>query len=213
MRLIAKLLHFGNANPPHKFKKEFYALKDRILSKYGIYSNQDIQHVVKPCGHCQGFGGATSGCFECEEMDDCCVCFGSGIYNEFWVFLDVYVLDGYLFHTPTKKVSIKPQQEILEQCGRVEGYIKHKDYGVASTEAFLWLCLIFDIKLFFRAIGKLYIGVYSLKYPLGLINNLVSEILNIKEFPKRYRTWQKKRYLKKMDRLGIQVNIHDDIPF
>ena len=59
--MIGRLLHIANSYPEAVDKKRFYAMKDRILRRYGRRDGFDIQHVAgKKCWSCDGTGVATS---------------------------------------------------------------------------------------------------------------------------------------------------------
>ena len=55
-KVLAKLLHIANSDPPITRKKEFYEIKDAILKKHGTLVGHQVQHIKKPCRACGGTG-------------------------------------------------------------------------------------------------------------------------------------------------------------
>ena len=48
-RILAKLLHYANADPPID-RDRFYAVKDRLLSRYGRFEGHELQEIKKGIG-------------------------------------------------------------------------------------------------------------------------------------------------------------------
>lgn len=134
-RLIARLLHLANQGPPFSRRSEFYALKERILARFGTRAGDDVQHIRKECwgyeedGYCLG--------------RHCNRCGGTGIWDERWILLERWELCGYVFH--------RPAGSTLRRDVTIEGRITHgKRNRQASLAAALWLALIFDRQLFWQ---------------------------------------------------------------
>lgn len=136
-RLIAWMLHIANSSPTHR--TSFYALKSKLLTRYGKLTGFDYQQIDKPC-----WGGSYYG--QCRG-EKCWKCNGTGVYETKWFELQKWEWCGYKFHLSPKRLSRKP--ETITITNRV----KHCDYGKWQTEAELWLFFLFDIKQWIRAIS------------------------------------------------------------
>ena len=104
--LIAKLLHIANSDPPIVRKKEFYEIKDAILKKHGTFVGHQVQHIKKSCWSCGGTGiwtGYDNGFKWVECPPRKCYRCRDGVYDEFWVLLELYQFGGYEFHRPVKR--------------------------------------------------------------------------------------------------------------
>lgn len=132
IHLIAWLLHRANARPPLTYRSEFYALKDRLLHRYGRRVGDDLQHIVKRCWN--------GPCWRCDD---------TGIYDQFWVRLERWQLGGRLFHRPLER-----QRLAVPGPATITGFIRHQDYGALSAECALWLGLLFDRGLFWRVLAS-----------------------------------------------------------
>lgn len=135
--MIARLLHCANASPPWDQKREFYALKERLLKRHGTPDGADVQHIEgKICFRCSGSGQGYSD----YGWDDYCYrCDGTGWYKrQKWVVLNRYRFGGYTFHVPGEVSYKKPEPDTT----RIEGYVTHSDYGDKSNTAFPTLCLL-----------------------------------------------------------------------
>ena len=127
---LGRLLHLANASPPFEFRKEFYALKEEILERYGTRDGHDVQHIPgKECYTCDG-----TGIFERYngDTDYCYRCGGSGWYKSpVWVVLERFRLGRFSFHIPRKRSYTKPDPDTT----RIHGYIKHASYGQCGVFA------------------------------------------------------------------------------
>ncbi len=150
-RLLGKLLHMANSSPPWgQSKVMFYAMKERILARYGTPDGYDVQHIPgKICFGCDGTGQ-----FEhmSGDQDYCYRCGGNGWYKSpVWVALARHRLGNYVFHTPKERWYQEPKPNATN----IEGYVQHKFYrGLQPEVAMLWLALIFDRKLWWREINE-----------------------------------------------------------
>lgn len=148
--MIGKLLHIANSYPSAIDKERFYAMKSRILQRWGTPDGRDIQHIEgKQCWTCYG-SGIYVGIYWIsgdEWQDTCNRCFGSGWFKSpVWVVLERYRIGNFVFHQPTDRLYKAP--ESLEPTNQIEGYIEHRDYGWRKPIwAAIVLGLIFDWKL------------------------------------------------------------------
>jgi hypothetical protein len=146
-RLLGRFLHLANSDPGFgDERKAFYAIKDRILTRWGEPDGTDVQHIAgKTCFGCDGTGQFVhySG-----DQDYCERCGGSGWWRHpAWVVLQRYRLGGYSFHIPRERVYHEPQPNVTN----IEGFVQHADYGVKARDAWLWLALIFDRRLWWKS--------------------------------------------------------------
>lgn len=137
-RLTSWLLYYANSDPPPMARQEFYALKTRLLQRYGMADGTDIQWIVKHCWNCEARGRKDPYCWKCG---------GSGVYEQFWVVLVRWNLGGRVFHVPGPRRHGKPP---VEYAVNIHGYVQHAWHGKVSREAQLWLALLFDRPLFWR---------------------------------------------------------------
>lgn len=141
-RLIAMLLHYANSSRPTQ-RTEFYALKRRLLERYGAYVGDDIQHIVKECW---GRYPYDEGHIPCGPT--CRKCGGTGIFAESWHVLRRYEWCGYVFHVPNHRLYSAPESPVT-----ITGRIEHRDVGRAGDEAALWLYLLCgEWSLFWRSL-------------------------------------------------------------
>ncbi len=163
----------------------FYALKDRILAAHGtLLAGYDAQHVVKKCYKCEE-GRISQGEFIVHGQiwrpkgSVCPRCGGSGIFDEFWVALEVYRLGRHEFHKPVYRVHDREGFEaIIREKGitpriHFEGLIRHEAPRFRlGYEAGWWLVLLFapkDLRSYW--FGMTWIAGAFL--PLLLVNNLI----------------------------------------
>lgn len=126
VRLIARLLWLANCEPWWAIKHRFYAMKQRIVERWGVRDGLDYQEIVKPCWSCEGTGGLwePGGCYKCQ---------GDGIYARFWVALERWQLAGYVFHRPLGRVDRRPEHV------EFHGYIRHGKKTNRNDAAMMWL--------------------------------------------------------------------------
>ncbi len=143
-RLLAKLLHIANANPPHP-SREFYSLKERLLNRYGRLADWEWQEIRKECwGPWGDRYGERIGC----QGAKCPRCGGTGVFDVRWVLLERWEWCGYVFHRPVpeRDTRTKPERPVA-----IVGRIEHRNYGHKSREAALWLYLLCgEWRLFWR---------------------------------------------------------------
>ena len=141
--VVSKLLHIANSEPVNR--DAFYALKKRLLERYGDNIGIDLQHIPgKPCWTCNGSGIYRGWhLYSGDEWEDVCNrCGGSGQYKrEFWVVLSKYKFGRFTFHIPGERIYEAPQV-LKTGVDAIEGYIEHAHYGDGPEVAYVWLCLL-----------------------------------------------------------------------
>jgi hypothetical protein len=142
-RLLGWLLHRANSSPPLTGRTEFYALKDRLLARYGTPDGEDVQHIADGCWGCDGTGRYDGSGYRCRK------CWDTGVYRERWTRLVRWTLGGYRFHT------IAPRQDVWGPGtpASIEGRVARRDYGRLAAECQLWLALALDRRLFRRLVS------------------------------------------------------------
>ncbi|MFH1984819.1 MAG: hypothetical protein ABIL58_23505 [Pseudomonadota bacterium] len=170
-KTIGRLLHAANTSPPCLARGEFYAMKDRILARFGTLAGHNIQHIKYDCWGCKGTGvfigfwhsddeDYGEKWIECEPMK-CQKCGGTGVFAEIWVLLEVHNLGGHRFHRPVFRTR-DPQHPgfngralgpIFDGGQFIEGKIELKPHR-HHVEACYWLALFFDRPLFGTIWGR-----------------------------------------------------------
>ena len=146
-RWIVRLLKSANSDPPgYSFKYAFYRIKDQLIEKHGVRDGVDYQLITHSCNRCDGTGNW--GYWRDDGGEGCRKCIGTGVFKKFVVPLQRWKVGSECFHRPGERLEA-PSDEQIEQCNIV-GTIKHKPCP-RSLDSFLWLALIFDKKLFWRA--------------------------------------------------------------
>ena len=198
-RIIGLLLHVANSSPPLLGREQFYAIKVRLLERYGRFVRNERQHIRKECWDCE------SGCYKCNRYG-----VGGGVWDEFWVRLELWELGGYRFHTPRERTRVRPAD--WYDGSAIEGYIEHRRFKYyLPFECALWLFLIYDRPTFWGVFG--YSAQCSWKLtPLVWANTLY--------FYWRGRKWRLSKWRKRIaDRLRpkgltvLKIEEPDDIPF
>jgi hypothetical protein len=208
-RIIGLLLHIANSSPPILGREEFYAIKTKLLERYGTFVRNDLQYIEKGCFACDGTGRYPAH----YERGFCRRCWGSGLYEAFYVILRLYRLGDYEFHTPTKRQYVTAEDPA--RIPHVRGYIEHKRFRrYLSSECAYWLFLIYDRRTFRYVFGRS--GHCSRKYtPLVITSNLLYR------WRYGYRSWDrlKERCNRRIDAFRkrnepIALDLHDDyFPF
>lgn len=150
--LLAKLLAAANSDVRWPFW--FYGIKDRVLKRFGRRVAWDRQHIVKECWSCTNgrFCGYDNG-YAWVPMPEqpCSRCGGTGVYDEFWVLLEVWHLGGYEFHRPVQQIrkgeffTVPPNGRTsiwIDFRKKIEGRIRHSPHPCANR-AFWVLAVIF----------------------------------------------------------------------
>lgn len=128
--VLAWLLHHANR---HTRAYYFYAIKKKLLSKYGTHIGYDVQYIDgKVCFNCNGSGIDLEHQVEYEEYggaDDedvkCDRCVNGWFKLPLWIVLQRFQLGKYIFHTPTSKTYKKPDDVDISKNIIINGYITH----------------------------------------------------------------------------------------
>lgn len=137
--IIGALLHVANSSPPVIGRRQFYDLKTSLLHRYGRLVTNEWQHIVKECWDCE------KGCRKCNRYGK-----GGGIWDEFWVWLELWELGGHSFHIPRQRTYSDPGA-----ARQIEGYIRHKSFKYyLPKECAMWLFLLYDRKTFRDVFGN-----------------------------------------------------------
>lgn len=157
-RALSRLLWLANASPPTGCRREFYAVKDAILRRWGRPDGHDWQEITHYCWRCEGGGIVDDGW---GEDDRCPKCGGTGIWDRFWVRLERWEIGGRVFHRPAERVWGRPDEPVA-----IVGRVEHARVGWAGQEAGLWLLLLFDRAAFAREMTSGWPRGPTLPYPL-----------------------------------------------
>jgi hypothetical protein len=148
--LLGFLLFHANRDPLEK--KSFYAIKERLLRRYGKKVGADVQHLAGVrCNRCDrgrhwhwiydwhGFG-----------YESCWHCDGTGWYKpERWVLLLRIQVGGHIFHRPVSTAYYECWLPPTVRARVLDGYVKHPSSPFhLSRECCLWLYLFFDRERF-----------------------------------------------------------------
>ncbi len=134
VRTISRLLWLANSDPPYMHKYRFYAMKEKILARYGHCCGEDFQEITLRCNSCHGTGGL-------YEPGGCYKCGGDGIYRRYWVRLIRWAIGDYVFHQPAERLDSRPYKV------NIKGYVRHEMRGRKCWLACLVLALFFDRQL------------------------------------------------------------------
>jgi hypothetical protein len=183
-RILGKLLHVANSDPPseRELKSRFYAVKQRILLRFGELRGHDQQYIEgKYCFSCEGTGGlyTDGGCYRCD---------GSGWWKPpVVVRLERWRLDRFTFHRPIARVCRKKK---TGETFSIEGYVEHASYRLQQVDrAQLLLGIVYDWKLARYAAGRL-MNRWRIARLIRRLKTLISRRCY---FCKR-RLWSTKRY-------------------
>lgn len=183
INILADVLHVANAYPPIFYKSNFYTLKEKLLKRFGETDGFDVQHIVKVCYDCDGLGYHLIGVMNLGEpttMKKKCIRCADGVYTQFWVELRRYCLGKHLFYSPEKRYYTAPEFELERPM--IKGYVEHRRYPChLSYEAFLWLCLVFDVKFFFSILGRFAVGGRAFT-PLVWLSSFIFRVRRFKKF-------------------------------
>lgn len=149
--MLARLLHIANTSPANPV--EFYAMKARILQRFGRRSALVLQTFpAKPCWGCEGSGvwyHSFSG-----DPDECSRCGGTGNYcDPLYVTLQRWRLGKFTFYEPIDRENIRPHwfTEALktgEVVPSIEGRVTHARYSFrAVRRSTILLGLFFSWRL------------------------------------------------------------------
>ena len=146
--LLSWLLHHANRQ---YHSPEFYAIKNRLLKKYGKHICYDVQFIEgKECHSCNGTGiyigtrwsAITWGKFVTYK-ETCYNCYNGWYKRPVWNILARLQFGYYTFHQPYQRSYTKPDIGIKV----IEGYIEHNPSKYSEFAAGI-LFLIYDRKTF-----------------------------------------------------------------
>lgn len=175
--LLAWLLTLANADPPFCRKREFYALKKRLLARYGRRTGHTWQEFTKYCYGCEGTGQYRRHWDDDGEGDECRRCGGTGVYDLYWCFLERWELAGRPFYVFSHVSRDKPNETEIG----IKGKIIHTDHGRAADEAALWLALLCDRPLFVRLLCGSRVYGPTWRYPLLSVQKLIYGLEDVVE--------------------------------
>ncbi|MFA5029048.1 MAG: hypothetical protein WC713_14355 [Candidatus Methylomirabilota bacterium] len=154
IRVLTWLLVRANTKPPHSHREPFYQLKDRLLHRFGRLVGTEWQHIRKTCWSCDD---------GVRDDGDCCwKCGGTGIYQQTWVLLERWKFGDATFHRPVSRTPLDPHEVVT-----IHGPITHPNYRADTTEALLWLSLLFDRHLLWGLLRGGYPLEWSWRRPLS----------------------------------------------
>lgn len=154
--LLSYLLHHANR---HTKSETFYAIKDRILSKYGKQVGYDIQHIPgKVCHSCGGKGVhpkySNMPPYKVYDWADCWHCIGGYYKLPQWICLARIKFGRYVFHKPLKREKAFKNPFTTENMGWevadkpvIKGYIEHTRSRI-SYPAFLLMFYLYNRPMF-----------------------------------------------------------------
>ena len=133
--MIARLLHIANS-APHRSKMRrdrFYAMKSRILHRFGTADGIDKQYILGKV--CYGCGGS--------DEEYCDRCDSSGWWNPpRIVTLRRWRLGKFIFHEP---IDCEYRKPLSHEVFVIYGFVQHESYPLRSVRrSTLILGLLFD---------------------------------------------------------------------
>ncbi|WP_022667902.1 hypothetical protein [Desulfospira joergensenii] len=185
--LLSKILHAANSDVTRPFW--FYGIKDRILKRFGRRIAWDQQHIVKKCWSCVNgkFSGFDNG-YDWVPMPEqpCYRCCGTGIYDEFWVLLEVWHLGAHEFHRPVQRIRkgeyfTAPNGWTSIWCDfrkKIEGKITHIHHPRARA-AFWTLATVFTP-------GQVLVWVWKWRIYYGIHRRTINGINRLRH---RFKIW------------------------
>lgn len=212
-RLLARLLHLANSDPHYYHRAEFYALKERLLRRYGRLTGYAIQSFPgQVCFRCNGSGEDPWDYGDDDQAEPCDRCGGDGWWKRpVWVTLECWDLAGYPFHRPAGRVYERP--EILDRPTRaareIQGHIEHRRYSYyLSREAFYWLALVYDRPLFWASWGHTaHLG--RKRTPLVILGTWLFGVRRLQRVPARIGRWLREHRARREP----ATEAIDDFPF
>jgi len=169
------LLHHANRK---YHSPEFYAIKNRLLKKYGKHICYDVQFIEGKRCHTCGGTGIYSKHYDnygfVSDVNYCWHCEGTGWYKRpVWNMLARLQFGKYTFHQPYQRSYAKPDNSIQI----IEGYIEHNESKCSDFAATI-LFLIYERgypKRWWKSAGSWYCKWY---WP----RNWMSSIIHILKY-------------------------------
>ena len=178
---IGEMLHL--ANTAGRSHRNIYQVKDIVLKARGHQIATDVQHIRKECYSCSGTGKQVAvvnsfGVPWKTSVNKCPRC-NNGVYTEYWVLLDVFVVGDRLFHRPAG--TCYSVDQVIQRTGGgyskvYEGLIRHEPPAWnLGYEAYFWLALFFSPRRFFNDLGHVFLSGPQVTPMLAL--NLVARVI------------------------------------
>ena len=203
IRILSWLLHRANRQTKCK---EFYRIKDKILSRYGTFIGYDVQFIEgKKCYSCHGTGifrGYNE--YSGNSFSDICWNCDNGWYKRpVWNILSRIRFGQYIFHRPFDRAYKKP--EVSSPI--IQGYIEHTParYGALALHI---LFLIYErgyLKRYWNTAGFGWRVYWWL--PRNWINNII-HLIKYHRNATPFKLWK----FKKMNPIKYQP-CQDELPF
>jgi len=133
--ILPFLLHHANRETKDV---SYYAIKDKILKKYGVTVGHDVQHLPgKRCNACGGTGQHAKYSnyppYKIYDYADCYHCMAGWYRYPQWVCLAKVQFGKYIFHKPLRRRSRINNPFVKEKMGFdvsvspvIDGYISHR---------------------------------------------------------------------------------------
>ena len=202
--ILSWLLHHANRNGKNE---HFYAIKNRLIKKYGVFIGYDVQFIEgKKCWSCgetgvyKGINWRTDESFE----DKCWHCLDGWYKSPVWNILGKYQFGKYTFHQPYQRVYSKP--DISSPV--IEGYIEHKKSRWSSFACFV-LFLLFEknfLKRYYRESGN---GWYLRWWRL---ENIGSNLIHLLKYRNKALPFRRKIHLMESKKYDMETS-DDSLPF
>lgn len=138
LALLAWVMHLANQDSCD----QWFALKRRLLIRFGVRDGFDLQDLIKHCRECNGAGYISPDPdhrFRCRRCRD-------GIYARTFNQLHRWQVQGWLFHTPERVYSQVAADYLRDEARSVITTVKQYRRGFPrlAREAQLWLLFVFD---------------------------------------------------------------------
>lgn len=149
IKILSWLLHHANRESS---SEDFYAIKKKLLVKYGVFKQYDVQFISgKKCFSCVGTGVYHSvDLYSGREWSDTCWhCDGGWFKRPVWNILEKIQFGKYTFHQPWKRSYTKPDITVKP----IEGFITH-NYTKHGEFALKVLFFLFDRKRWWEDFKK-----------------------------------------------------------
>lgn len=171
--ILSILLHHAN-----RISRDtrFYAIKNKILAKYGKHTGYDIQYIEgKKCRSCGGTGHHKKYSWSGFVYDyaDCWHCFAGWYKMPVYVLLERVSLGEFTYHQPQSRHYSKRDIPQVQRAGYIEGYVQHT-HSKYGNDALTALYLMYDFKWYARLwLNSLGTGYrYNWRSPRNWLNNI-----------------------------------------
>ena len=211
-KLLSILLHHANRETK---SPNFYAIKNRLVKKYGELIGYDVQHIPgKTCNSCGGRGQHPRYGYNGKIYDwaDCYHCNWGWYKLPEWNILERYRFEKYIFHQPLKRVYSKEAIDVPIGC-KIDGYIEHRS-SKWGLDCLILLYIIFDFKRWWKEYQFKYTYHYQWNTPWRFINNVLHIIQRGKgAIPIQHLQYNWRHKRQKTKPAPIMQCDTDDLPF